>query len=109
MTDEGFDALWEKVLEDWDDEKRHAAVLQYALTTELLPDLAGRYRAVQDDAVKGALAKKRIDAIVSTATQMLMAVKSPPPPKSNKWLTFTAAVMAAIVFSVLAWMLVKKP
>ena len=30
-TDPIFDALWARVLEAWDDEKRHAALLDHAL------------------------------------------------------------------------------
>lgn len=103
--DEGFDALWEKVMEDWADEKRHAAILTYALSgsssTENLPELAGRYRALKDDPEKGELAQKRVDAIVIAATQMLASMKTPPPPKSNKVLTiFTAIASAAVI----AWL-----
>jgi hypothetical protein len=100
-----LDALWEKVLENWDDEKRHAAALQFALTTEQLADLAGRYRTLENDEKKGTLAKKKIDAIVASAIAMLQSMKTPPPPKSNKVLTFAAAMLAAVVFSYLAWML----
>src|SRR5438874_11648221 len=101
--DEGFDALWAKVLEDWADEKRHAAILTYALSTESLPELAGRYRALKDDPEKGAFAQKRIDAIVIAATQMLASMKTPAPPKTNKPLTIAVAVVCACVMSWLAW------
>jgi hypothetical protein len=103
MGDEGFDALWAKVIEDWGDEKRHAAILAYALETENLPELAGRYRALKDDPEKGAYAQKRIDAIVVSATQMLASMKTPPPPKQNKPLTIAVAIVSACVISWLAW------
>lgn len=103
MTEEGLDALWEKILEDWADEKRHAAALTYALSTENLPDLAGRYRALKDDPEKGPYAQKRIDAIVVAATQMLASMKTPAPPKQNKVLTFAVAIVCAIVVSWLAY------
>lgn len=102
-SDAGFDALWEKVLEDWGDEKRHGAALTYALTTENLPELAGRYRELKDDPEKGAYAQKRIDAIVVAATQMLASMKTPPPPKQNKVLTIIVAIVCACVVSWLAW------
>lgn len=102
-----FEALWSKVLEQWTDEKRHAAILAYALEKENLPELAGRYRALQDDPEKGTIAKKRIDALVAAATQLLMATKTPPPPKSNKALTFFTAIICAIIVSWIAWMLMK--
>ena len=101
--DEGFDALWAKVTGDWPDEKRHAAILAYALQTENLPELAGRYRALKDDPEKGEIAQKRIDAIVVAATQILASMKTPPPPKSNKVLTFATAILCAVMVSWLAW------
>ena len=102
-----MDELWAKVLEEWGDEKRHAAILAYALQTENLPDLAGRYRALKDDPEKGEYAQKRIDAIVIAATQMLAAMKTPPPPKSNKPLTIVVAIICACVMSWLAWTILK--
>jgi hypothetical protein len=107
MADEAFEALWQKVNEAWDDEKRHAAILSYALSTEQLPELAGRYRALKDDEQKGPIARKRIDALVAAATQLLMATKSPPPPKSNKPLTIVTAIVSAIVLSYIAYLLLR--
>ncbi len=48
----------------------HQAALTYALQTERLPDIAGRYRALLDDPEEGARAKKKIDGIVVAATQL---------------------------------------
>jgi hypothetical protein len=74
-----LDALWGRVLEAWNDDKPHHALLEYALRAEKLPDVAGRYRALKDtDAEKAARAQKKLDAIVIAATQMMMAMKSPP-------------------------------
>ena len=73
-----FELLWRRNLEAWDDDKPHRAILEHALTSDKLPDLAGRYRALKDDAEKGARAQKKIDGIVVAATQMLMATKTPP-------------------------------
>ena len=71
-----FEALWAKVLGAWDDDKAHGAILEYSLGSEHLPELAGRYRALKDDPEKGERSKKRLDAIVIAATQMMMSMKS---------------------------------
>jgi hypothetical protein len=102
-SDPVFEALWGKVLEAWDEDKPHQAVLEYALRTERLPDLAGRYRALKDDADKGARAKKQIDALVNAATQMMLAMKTPPRVKPPTSLTLTAFAIAAFVMALLAW------
>jgi hypothetical protein len=88
-----FDTLWKRAIEEWDDDKRHAAVLDYALRSERLPDLAGRYRALKDDAQKGERATKKLDALVVAATQMMMAMKTPPRQKPPAFLTFTALLL----------------
>lgn len=86
-----FEALWEKVLASWDDDKVHGSLLEYAITSERLPDIAGRYRALKDDPDKGTRAQKRLDAIVLAATQMMMSMKTPESaaiPKSITWSAF---------------------
>ena len=100
-----FEALWKRALEAWDDDKPHAALLEHALKSEQLPDLAGRYRALERDPEKGARAKKKIDGIVIAATQMLMATKTPPRTKTPWQWSAAAALMFAIVCAWLVYQL----
>ena len=72
-----FDALWAKVLAAWDDDKAHAAALEYSVTSQRLPDLAGRYRALKAIPAKAERAQKRLDAIVLAATQLMMSMRTP--------------------------------
>lgn len=95
-NDAALEALWARALEDWNEPKTHAALLEYALTAQRLPDLAGRYRALKDDPEKGTLAKKRLDAIVVAATQMLMSTATPRGEKPKLLSAFT--VVTAILF-----------
>jgi hypothetical protein len=101
-----FEALWKRCLEAWDDDKPHQAILEHSLKSEKLPDLAGRYRSLKDDAEKGPRAQKKIDGIVLAATQMLMATKTPAVTKTP-W-TWTAAAVAffAITITYLVWALI---
>jgi hypothetical protein len=100
-----FEALWARALEAWDDEKVHVALLEHALRLEMLPILAGRYRALLNDDAKGAMAKKRIDALVSAATQMLFAVKTPPPQGIPWQVTAVAALISAGLLLYVGWMM----
>ena len=100
LTDEKdplLDALWQKTLEAWDDDKRHAACLEHALREKELPDLAGRYKALKDDPDKGELAKKRIDAILAAATQMMLTMKTPRPTKTPSWLFWSAFLTCLVM------------
>jgi len=103
-----FEALWEKTLESWNDEKRHAALLEHALREKMLPDLAGRYKALRDDEEKGEIAKKRIDAILAAATQMLFAMKTPKPTKTPSWLFWSALLTCAVMLLYVAYAMIHR-
>jgi hypothetical protein len=98
-----FDALWARVLASWDDEKTHTAILEHALRSQSLPELAGRYRGLTEDPDRGAQAKKRLDAIVMAATMSLEAMKTPRPGKVPVSLTLTAFGVCALLLGWLAW------
>jgi hypothetical protein len=106
--DAAFEALWARVLEGWNDEKTHDAALSYALATEHLPDLGGRYRALLDDADKQALAKRKIDRIVGAATQLLMATKTAPRPQIPREWTLSFAALCVVVLGFLAYTLFRR-
>lgn len=106
--DDPFDLLWARALEAWDDDARHAALLEFALASERLPDLAGKYRALEKDPEKAPQAKKRLDALVTAATAVLASMKTPAPPKSNKVLTFFAAIVCAVLTSWVVWALLHS-
>jgi hypothetical protein len=99
-----FEALWTRVMEAWDDDKPHQAILAHAIDKQMLPELAGRYRALKDDAEKGARAQKKIDGIVLAATQIMMAMKTPPRTKTPWQWTASAALFFALVC---AWLFYK--
>jgi hypothetical protein len=102
-TDAALELLWSRVLDDWGEPKTHHALLEYALTAQKLPEVAGRYRALRDDPDKGAEAKKRLDGVVLAATQLLMASATPrEKTKTPVIVTLTAVV---IFVALLTWAL----
>ncbi len=104
-----FETLWGRVVDAWDDEKTHAAALDYALRAQRLPDLAGRYRALKDDPAKAALAQKRLDGIVLAATQMMLAMKSPAARrKIPMGITLSALGIAAFIFGLIAYGMLRR-
>jgi hypothetical protein len=109
MPDEPHDpvleALWARVLGAWDDPRVHTAALDHAVRSESLPELAGRYRALADDAERGDLAKMRLEAIVASAVAMLDATKAPPPTRVPLGITLTVFALCAIVLVWLAWVM----
>ena len=105
-TDALFEALWSKAVEDWDNDKPHQALLQHAIDKQMMPELAGRYRKLQDDPEKGARAKKKMDGIVIAATQLMLAMKTPPPTKTPWSWTISAVLLFGIVLALIFYTLI---
>jgi hypothetical protein len=103
-----FDALWAKVLVSWDDDKVHGAILEYSVGNERLPDLAGHYRALKDDAAKAERAKKRLDAIILAATQMMMSMKSSGPTKVPVPITLSVVGLALFALAFVAYAMLHR-
>ncbi len=102
-TDAVLEALWARAVERWEDEAVHQAVLDHAVRSERLPDLAGRYRALSADADRGAIARKRLDAIVVAATTVLWSMQTPRPTKVPLSITLSAFGVCALLLTWLAW------
>ncbi len=101
-----FDALWQRCLDAWDDDKPHTLILDLALKNQKLPDLAGRYRKIKEtDPDKAARAETKINGIVVAATQMLMAQKTPARTKTPLSWTLSVAFVCLFVCLWLAYKL----
>jgi hypothetical protein len=100
-----LEVLWDRVLAAWEDERPHAALLEHALRAQALPELAGRYRSLVDDPARGPAAQKKLDLIVLTATQSLLAMKTPKPAKIPLPITLSAFGVCALLLGWLAWAL----
>jgi hypothetical protein len=100
-----LEALWTRVLEAWDDDRTHAALIDHAVRTQRLPEVAGHYRALSEDPERREVARKKLDAVVLAATHMLMAMKTPRPGKVPLPLTLSALGICAALLAGLAWTL----
>jgi hypothetical protein len=101
VNDPLLEALWKRVLEDWDDDKTHAALLDHAVRTQLLPEIAARYRTLAGDPTRAEVAQKKINGILTAATEVLMSMKTPRPGKVPLPITLSAV---AICLAVLSWL-----
>jgi hypothetical protein len=102
------ETLWKQVLDSWDDDKRHAALLEYGLRGGKLPEVAGRYRALKEDPEKGKRAQKQLDAIVLSATQMMLAMKTPERVKPPLSITLSAVGVSLALLGLLAYALIHR-
>jgi hypothetical protein len=103
-----FETLWGRVLEAWDDDKTHAALIEYAVRTQHLPDAAGRYRALTNDPDKAIIAKKKLDGIVIAATQMLMSMKTPAIGKTPWQITLSAVLICVVLVSMVGYLILHR-
>ena len=101
-SDPVLNALWERALESWNEDPAHAAVLAHAMQAQALPELASRYRALTSDAVKGEVARRRLEAVALAATQLLLATRTPKPGKVPLSITLSAVAVSAILLGWLA-------
>ncbi len=108
--DAGFDALWDRVLDAWPDDKPHHALIEYAVRTHKLPETAGLYKALtdaegpfKDDEAKRELAQKRLNGVVMAATQLLLSTKTQAPTKTPLMWNVTAVVMCAVILGYLTY------
>lgn len=106
----GVDSLWDRALAAWDDDKVHSALIEYAVRTENLPEVAGRYRALENDPEKGARAKKQLNAIIVAATQMMFATKAIRPENARPpwWMTVSAAGVCFFLLMLLAYAMLRR-
>ncbi len=98
-TDPVFDALWACVEDQWDTPEAHTKILDYALATAKLPELAGRYSAYRDDDARREFASKRVAAITLAALNMLEAARTPKYVRPPWYLVVSAMMIFAIVIT----------
>lgn len=97
MHDPVLEALWQRITDNWDDEKAHGAFLSHCHETSQLGEAAARYRALKDDEVRGPHAQKRLGAIALLATNALLAERSEPRKSLPKWLIIAVAMACSSV------------
>jgi hypothetical protein len=107
-ADAALEALWQRVTDSWSDDKTHGALLEYALRTEHLPEIAGRYRALKDDPEKGERARQRLNAIVVAATQLMTSMKTPARTKVPLPITLSAFGIFLFALGFLAYAFFRR-
>jgi hypothetical protein len=107
-SDPVLEALWQRVLEAWDDDRTHAAIIEHGVQIQSLAELAGRYRALLADPDKATLAQKKLDAIVVAATSLLFSHKTLRAGKVPLPITLSAFGVCLVLLAWLSWALWGK-
>jgi len=109
MADAAFEALWKSVLDRWDEERSHAAFLEYCRTTDQLAEAAARYRGMKGDRDRSEIAEKRLAGIAIVAIAMLEATRSTIPRASRSvGSLILAAVFGLAAVGLLAYLLTSR-
>jgi len=77
MSDPIFEALWKKVLDDFDDDAAHVAFIEHCRVTGTLLEAAVRYRGMAGDHARGPQAEKRLGSIAALAVAGLETARTP--------------------------------
>lgn len=104
MTDPVLEALWKRVLDDWESDAAHGAFLQHCQSTEQLLEAAVRYRGMSGDRDRGPSAEKRLQAVAFLAMAELETARSHRPAKqgnAGRWalIVFFVGASLAILYA----------
>ncbi len=77
MNDAVLEALWKKVLDDFEDDAAHARFIEHCRSTNQLLEAAVRYRGMKGDHARGRQADKRLGAIATLAIASLETTRTP--------------------------------
>jgi hypothetical protein len=80
MIDPVLEALWKKVLDDFDNDRAHGAFIEHCQTTGQLLEAAVRYRGMAGDHLRGPIAEKRLAGIAVLALAGLESERTPERP-----------------------------
>lgn len=103
VHDPVFEGLWKKVLDDWDDDARHAKFIEYCQSTGQLAEAAARYKGMKGDRERSEQASKRLQGVAILAVANLEAMRTTRP-KARKnagklvLILFFLAATAALLF-----------
>lgn len=103
MSDLELEALWKKVVDDWDSDAAHGAFVEHCQLTDQLLEAAVRYRGMSGDRDRGPSAKKRLEGISLLALAKLEAARTTmPEARKNAGrilliLFFVAGTMALLI------------
>ena len=78
MTDLGVDVLWKKLLDDWDNEAAHRALLEHCNEADFLVEAATRYRGVIEDERYQSTADEQLKRITALAIATIEVRRTSP-------------------------------
>ena len=100
MADPVLEALWKKVLDNWEEDAAHGAFLEHCQSTQQLVEAAVRYRGMKGDRERGEVAEKRLKGVAILAMASLETTRSEKPRRTNRY-TGIALIILFVIGSIL--------
>jgi hypothetical protein len=77
LADPSLEALWKRVLDDWENDAAHGAFLEYCQAADQLLEAAVRYKGMSGDSTRGESAQKRLQGVALLAMSKLESSRTP--------------------------------
>lgn len=103
--DVALEALWKRVLDNWEDEAAHSAFLEYCQRTDRLVDAAVRYRGMTGDRARAQISEKKLKAVAllaMTRLEVARLIERRAPNRTAHYVLLLAFVLAS--FGLLAYL-----
>lgn len=92
---DAFEAAWQRVVSNWDDDRAHQAFLALGATLNRLPDVGRCYRDVRDsDPQRRERARQQLSALVLLATNQLHDSSRRPTPRMRRAIEIAGVALA---------------
>ena len=102
MTDLGVDLLWKKLIDDWDNDAAHRALLEHCNEADLLVEAALRYRGVMHDERYQPKADEQLERSTALAMATIEVRRTTPEVAQKEaakiLVSFVFLAMAAAIF-----------
>ncbi|MCB9585556.1 MAG: hypothetical protein H6718_09165 [Polyangiaceae bacterium] len=96
MSDPILEALWKKVLDNWDDDAVHGAFMSHCQDTRQLPEAAARYKGMTGDHERGSSAEKRLGGVAILAMASLQHEPRSDPSKAPRLIAALISVLFVV-------------
>ena len=106
MHDPILEALWKRVLDDFENGAAHAAFIEHCQTTNQLLEAAVRYRGMAGDHARGAHAGRKLASIAALAMASLETTRMPE--RQSMTLAVRLALIALFVAGTAALLLTLR-
>jgi hypothetical protein len=84
LSDAVLEALWKRVLQNWESDDAHAHFLEHCRMHSALAQAAARYRGMSGDRERGPVARQKLEGVAALALASLESARSSQPKGTSR-------------------------